>query len=297
MIVQTEMKIQKLSSELVEAVASLPRGSHMINSGQYGLNLVHSHISKLPAGSRVLEIGPGACLVVSELAIRFPEIDFYAVDVFNEAFENFHTCAMSLSQTHNFQLLKGDICESLDFTNLDYDFIYSIDVIEHSKSPRAFLKNAYRLLKPNGNIYISFPNYHFPFDSHFLIPIIINPGITESLFSKRIEQRERDYPGLWNTINFIKLNNVIEWIEFDLRVNFEVTTDPLDYFFQLACNDRAVRKRHPIISAILRILVGTRVHDLFKLVMGIKYSPFVTVRFSAGKSEHGDLAGEKIPRA
>lgn len=275
----SETRIQKLSAELSNAVVGLPGGSHMIHSGQYGLNLVHKEIADLPAGSRVLEIGPGACLVVSELAIRFPEIDFYAVDVFDEAFEHFHACATNLSQTHKFHLLKGDVCESGDFTKHQYDFIYSIDVIEHSKNPREFLKNTFNLLKPNGRIHLSFPNYHFPFDCHFLIPVLINPKFTKLIFSNRIKKREREYPGLWNTLNFIKLNDVMKWIEFDLGVKCKVSMDPVDYFFQLACNDRDVRDRHPIISTILRIVARTRILDFYMFTLGLKYSPFVTVSF------------------
>lgn len=273
------MKIRKLNNELVEAVAGLSGGSHMIHSGQYGLNLVINEIADLPAGSRVLEIGPGACLVVCELAIRFPEIDFYAVDVFDEAFEHFHACATKLSQTHKFHLLKGDVCESGDFTKHQYDLIYSIDVIEHSKNPRAFLRNTFNLLKTNGRIYLSFPNYHFPFDCHFFIPILVSPNVTKRVFSNRIKERERDYPGLWNTLNFIKLDNVVKWIESDSGVKCKVSTDPVNYFFQLACNDRGVRDRHPIISKILRIMAVTKVLDFFIFALGPKYSPFVTVSF------------------
>ena len=65
---------------------------------------------------------------------------------------------------------------------------------------------AEKLLTPSGKLIILCPNYGFPFESHFSIPIIFNKKLTALIFKKRIEIFEKinACEGLWDSLNFVK---------------------------------------------------------------------------------------------
>ena len=66
--------------------------------------------------------------------------------------------------------------ESLPFDNNTFDYIISFDVFEHVKNIKETLKECYRVLKSNGKIYIIFPQYYQPFESHLNF-VTSMPGI------------------------------------------------------------------------------------------------------------------------
>lgn len=53
-----------------------------------------------------------------------------------------------------------------------FDLITSIQTIEHTKNPAAYLKEARRLLKPNGSLLLMCPNYLFPWEGHYKLPYL-----------------------------------------------------------------------------------------------------------------------------
>ncbi len=68
--------------------------------------------------------------IIKTAAQRYPDINFYHASAYNLPFED------------NF-----------------FDFIYSVDVIEHLEEPRKMVSEAKRVLKPNGILIIQTPNY------------------------------------------------------------------------------------------------------------------------------------------
>ena len=61
------------------------------------------------------------------------------------------------------------------------------------------LKQTNNLLKDEGLNIIFAPNYDFPYEPHFVLPIIINKKITEFFFKKKIKKSEikTNEVGLW----------------------------------------------------------------------------------------------------
>lgn len=52
------------------------------------------------------------------------------------------------------------------FPNSSFDYIYSISVLEHVSHPTAVLKEMCRVLKPEGKLYLAFPNRFSPRETH-----------------------------------------------------------------------------------------------------------------------------------
>ena len=68
-----------------------------------------------------------------------------------------------------------------------YDIIYSVNVFEHLSNWKLYLKKTNEWLNPEGLNIILCPNYSFPYESHFKIPIIINKKLTYSIFKKKLK--------------------------------------------------------------------------------------------------------------
>jgi len=48
--------------------------------------------------------------------------------------------------------------DRLPFADVSFDVVYAIEVLEHLQNPYSFIREAFRVLKPNGKVIISVPN-------------------------------------------------------------------------------------------------------------------------------------------
>lgn len=65
--------------------------------------------------------------------------------------------------------IRGDALDS-PFADRSFDLILSASLIEHIPNPILVLKELYRLVKPEGYIYLSFPPYYSPVGGHGYAP-------------------------------------------------------------------------------------------------------------------------------
>lgn len=85
-----------------------------------------------------------------------------------------------------------------------FDFVYCINVLEHVLQAEELVEEIYERLRPGGMVWFVLPNYTFPYEQHFEIPIFFNKRITEMIYRKRI----RNYPvfpdpkGLWAELSW-----------------------------------------------------------------------------------------------
>ena len=85
-----------------------------------------------------------------------------------------------------------------------FDFIYSVNVLEHVPQPENLLDEVFERLKPGGMAWFVLPNYSFPYEQHFEIPIFFNKRMTEKLFANRIRNHKvsPDPVGLWAELSW-----------------------------------------------------------------------------------------------
>ena len=85
-----------------------------------------------------------------------------------------------------------------------FDFIYCINVLEHAPQPEKLLDEVFERLKPGGTAWFVLPNYSFPYEQHFEIPIFFNKRVTEKLFGNRIRKHRvsPDPVGLWAELSW-----------------------------------------------------------------------------------------------
>jgi SAM-dependent methyltransferase len=96
-------------------------------------------------------------------------------------------------------------------TQRTFDFIFSLNVLEHVHSWRDCLAKMHALLRPGGIAVVLCPNYSFPYEPHYALPILFTKDLTYRVFQSRIarhDDRCRTHD-LWSSLNFIKKREVI----------------------------------------------------------------------------------------
>lgn len=69
---------------------------------------------------------------------------------------------IDLLESTNPRIIKCN-AENILFKDNYFDTVVCMDVLEHVTYPNKVLKEIYRILKPNGKLILSVPNYNFPF--------------------------------------------------------------------------------------------------------------------------------------
>lgn len=98
-------------------------------------------------GTRLLDLGCHGGYLTAFLA-RITNAETIGVDISAPAI--FYATA----HYPQIRFFQGDIQKPLPFSDASFDFITIFDVLEHVPDPRAVLREAYRLLAPNGSFIV-----------------------------------------------------------------------------------------------------------------------------------------------
>ena len=181
----------------------------------------------------VLEVGCGTGILISELKERFPEIKFTGLDPNESGFHDYKNISKKVIHEEKSINIINSAIEAYT-TNETYDLIFSFNVFEHVKNQNEYLETTYNLLSQEGKSIIFAPNYDFPYEPHFILPIIINKKLTKKLFDKKIgthENKTKEF-GLWEGLN---LNGKSSIETFLIKNNY-------DYIFDLDIKDRMIKR-------------------------------------------------------
>ena len=149
----------------------------MINLYPY---LLVKHIKekyfKINSGNKLLDIGCGNGIYVW----IFEKLGYeaYGVD------KNTEKCRLLLDSANLNKIKEIDLeKEKIPFEDNYFDFIFSKSTIEHIYNTENFMKEAYRVLKPNGKIVILTPDYESRYKDFFEHWQHVKPFTLKSLWS------------------------------------------------------------------------------------------------------------------
>jgi SAM-dependent methyltransferase len=130
-------------------------------------------------GKRLLEIGSG---FGTNLAICIADFaaDGYGVEPSGVGFGQGFVASRKLFAANGLdpERIVNATGESLPFADASFDVIYSANVLEHTQNPEQVLREALRVLRPGGQLYMEMPNYLAYFEGHYMVvqpPILWKP--------------------------------------------------------------------------------------------------------------------------
>lgn len=138
---------------------------------------------------RVLEVGSGIGILSLLAATKVPSVT--SLEPESSGFTR-----MGTFRTHAVRLWRGQFIPSYQNVLLEdlpeddtFDFIFCVNVLEHVTRPHDLIDEIFRRLTPGGFAWFVCPNYSFPYEQHFEIPIVFSKSITQRLFRRQISQR------------------------------------------------------------------------------------------------------------
>jgi SAM-dependent methyltransferase len=163
---------------------------------RYGSRLI---AMRLPASGRILEVGAGLGMLSSYL--RKLGHDIVALEPCTSGFDFFTGIqAVLLEEAGTDMPVLRVGAEELSPSNHDYfHFIFSINVLEHIPDATGAMRGMTSVLASGGRMWHTCPNYAFPYEPHFGLPLIpLFPRATTLLLPHRVSESQ-----LWQSLNFI----------------------------------------------------------------------------------------------
>lgn len=250
-----------------------------INEAQFGFRYVSPFAEELSADAAVLEIGCGVGILLTLLKERFPHLTVDGLEPFGRGFQSLRDLQAHVRAygTHIHEIGYEDYK-----TDKRYDLIYLVNVFEHLPDWRHFLQFVKAHLAPGGRCVILCPNYSFPYESHFKLPIVFNKSVTGHLFRRQIESFEAKHnlTGLWQSLNFVTMAQVIRAvgpIGLEMKIHDRVLTDMVA---RLA-TDPDFADRHRVLGGIARFLDRVGALKLFSWPIMSKLRPYMLLEIIA----------------
>lgn len=213
------------------------------DEAKQALNLIKG--MELKADARILEVGAGYGL--ASICLALAGFSVTALEPGGTGFEDYIGTSSSFAQMCNVQLSHLDTgAETAAFSEIPlFDLIISNNVLEHIDQIDKALINLKSALKKDGIMIHSCPNYAFPYEPHFGIPLVpIFPKVTKYLLPKRMTAS-----GLWKSLNFITAHHIKSFCkEQGLNVAFRKGT----MFSSISRfrNDELFAARHPLLQKV-----------------------------------------------
>ena len=182
------------------------------NESTFGLTELSPAIEERGRRARklaCLEIGSGVGLLLARLQDRYPDHTWQGVDPIGPGFVGAGAPLDPIAAKYDLTVHRRSF-EDFEPTEA-FDFIFSVNALEHVPSWRDCIAKAHALLRPGGAAVFLCPNYSFPYEPHYALPIVLTKGITARVFRRRIARydREQQTAGLWSSLNFIKKRDVV----------------------------------------------------------------------------------------
>lgn len=213
----------------------------------------------LTADVRILEVGAGSGALTAFL--RKQGACVVGVEPARNSYEGFDPIRLGLEADGYKPDLQALTAADLDPAELGYfDFIFSVNVIEHFQPLDANLDGMARVLSPGGRMVHTCPNYRVPYEPHLRTPLVPGvPGVTGRLRPALCKDP------VWETLNWVTTRDIRRFASrHDLALSFQAgqllrTMERLEYDPAFARRQATLARlaRVPGIKSALRMLPTT----------------------------------------
>ncbi len=242
--------------------------------------LVAAHIAKNGGkGVRCLEIGSGPGLLLGRLQRRFPECRLEGLEPVGSGFAKTEGPLAIIAARAGLTIHRMGYEE---FTPAHpYALVFSINVFEHVADWRDYLTRTHGWLAPGGESVILCPNYAFPWEPHFRLPLVGGKESTHRLFARAIAHYEntQDYAGLWASLNFVTKGQVLA---FARARGLSLTSDEsvMGRVFGRLFTDPAFARRQRALAGAAKLFYRLGLTRVLTLPGVRLLAPFMALRLS-----------------
>lgn len=229
----------------------------------FGLTLIARDIAALDKNSTILEFGSGIGLIASHLAnlgfkvtsLEPSEQGFGMMSRLQKVVELHYSNNLSTASHLNLKIEDYS-------SNSKFDYIFAINVLEHVENEELAIASSKALLNVNGKLRLINPNYAFPYEPHFNIPIIFGKKFTHILFWSKIQEFPiYDSLGTWSSLNWVstwKIARIAKKLEIKVTFGRESWNS---YLERISIPGEFSRRKGPI----LRVL-APKIARIFALI-------------------------------
>ena len=192
----------------------------------FGRRFIEQDIQTLNIGSRILEVGAGSLLLAYQLVREGFEVS--ALEPIGQGFSHFgkmRQLIIDSAYDHGYSIDLLDIPAESLVHEKKYDYAFSINVMEHVKDFDQVIERVSKSLKRGCIYHFTCPNYIFPYEPHFNIPILLNKKFTSFVFRSKIYANKNiiDPIGVWDSLNWINVLSVKKSVNMnsDICVKFD----------------------------------------------------------------------------
>ena len=250
-----------------------------LNEAKWGWLIIAPEVNLLPVDSTVLEVGAGSQALTAQVAsqnLRVTALEPSSVgfSIMKTLGEKVFELANDAGIHYNIVDTTGEQFEQVE----EFDFAFSINVMEHVGDINSVLDNVVSSLKVGGKYQFICPNYRFPFEPHFNVPTLVNKRLTDLLIRRTAIKHSKaiDPEGLWSSLNWISIPHIKRWAKNTENVSVEFSNRALEMYAARSRSDAIFIERHKFISKAFSAL-----YPLMLIVirnMPISLSPFIDVK-------------------
>ncbi len=236
-------------------------------------------LRKLKKEAEILEVGGG----ILALAIQLASEGFHitTVEPVGEGFRGIsYVMEIFLGISHdenlNFELIRSPI-EDCQFKN-NFDFIFSINVMEHLKNPYSTIIQVLENLKKDGSYRIFCPNYDFPYEPHFQKWMLQRKNSAFYLPLSKARSNMIDISeqsGVYRSLNFITLRKLEKFLRWH-NIRYVVTESALRDVANRSAFDQELQNRHRLLANGIKLLFKLRLIGIIDL-LPMRFWPIIDI--------------------
>ena len=268
---EKKLKILRKVKEL--KFQDIPDLEGWIGDAEFGVNQLSQYFyqkNKL----EVLEVGCGIGVLLASLKEKFPNLTVEGIEPYKSGFERLKNAKNIIPKNININYLKFENFQP----KKKYDIIYSVNVFEHLLNWELYLKKTKQWLNPGGINIILCPNYSFPYESHFKVPVILNKKITYFLFKNKIKKFENKNKafGLWESLNFVKMREIRKYC-LNNNLKFKYCSEIFNDIINRIDEDEEFKKRQSFVGSCAKTLKRLGVIELLNTNIFHFFHPYMKI--------------------
>jgi 2-polyprenyl-3-methyl-5-hydroxy-6-metoxy-1,4-benzoquinol methylase len=238
-----------------------------------------SSLNELNSGAQILEVGGGILALAVQLASEGFAVT--SVEPVGEGFSGISFVMGVFTKIAKDENLVLNVIQSpIEDCLFDhkFDFIFSINVMEHLRNPYPVLLQMVSTLEKGGKYRFFCPNYDFPYEPHFGKWLFLRKNNAFYLQGSRAKSNSiplEETLGLYRSLNYITLNKITKYGHIKhVKVNSKRTA-----FYNLlerAVHDKGLSARHGVLTSIVKLIYRFKFHHIAKMIPA-RYQPVMDI--------------------